>query len=262
MKCFFFNLLLATLIGVCSSFSEAALSDNNVLYLTFDEGAGKIVKDQSKNGHDANIIANARWVDGKIGKAIEITAEGQDCVNIPAAETLKIKGEITMMAWVYQNSWAASSAQWFDKNCHNGGEKNSYGIGVFGNNILMMLGEIGSRKGLSVPNAMQDKQWHHIVGTYDSKTKRIYLDGKLLAEQADKFDFAGTNDSDLRIGCSKDRPQYTFDGGSIDEAAMWNRALSLDEIQQAMAGNLLAISPQDKLATTWGIIKQKESNGD
>lgn len=258
MKYFLFNLLLVTLIGVSASLSESALSDNMVLYLTFDEGTGKKVKDQSKNGHDANIIANTKWVDGKISKAIEITAEGQDCVNIPAAETLKIKGEITMMAWVYQNSWTASSAQWFDKNCHNGGEKNSYGMGVFGTNILMMLGETGSRKDHSVPNAMKDKQWHHIVGTYDGKTKKIYLDGKLLAEQADKFDFAGTNDSDLRIGCSKDRPQYTFDGGMIDESAVWSRALSLNEIQQAMSGNLLAVSPQDKLATTWGTIKQKE----
>ncbi len=59
-----------------------------------------------------------------------------------------------MMAWVYQKSWATSPAQWFGKNCHNGGEKNSYGIGVFGENILTLLGATDSRKNHEVPNKM------------------------------------------------------------------------------------------------------------
>ncbi|MCH8293101.1 hypothetical protein IH992_18585 [Candidatus Poribacteria bacterium] len=69
-----------------------------------------------------------------------------------------------------------------------------------------------------------------------------------------KFDFQGTNDQPVRIGCSKDRPQYTFNG-AIDEVAVFRRALSLDEIKQVMNGDLLAVSPKDRLATTWGSLK-------
>ncbi|HHZ89415.1 TPA: LamG domain-containing protein [Candidatus Poribacteria bacterium] len=98
-------------------------------------------------------------------------------------------------------------------------------------------------------------KWHHIVGTYDGKTKRVYLDGALLNEQGEKFKFAGTNDKDLRLGCSKDRPQYTHDGGMIDEAAVWRRALSPDEIKMVMKGDMLAVFPEDILAITWGSIK-------
>ena len=253
-----FYLLLVTLITIPVGWSEAALEDEIVVYFTFDNVKGKTVVDESKSGHDAKVIANSKFVAGKYGDAVEITALGPDCVNIPAADSLKIKGKITMMAWVYQNAWAASSAQWFDKNCHNGGEKNCYGFGVFGANILMMLGATANRRNHQVPNSMKDKKWHHITGTYDGSTKRIYLDGKLLNEQGEKFDFAGTNDQDLRIGCAKDRPQYTFDGGMIDEAAVWSRALSADEIVQASKGELLAVSPRDKVATTWASIKRRK----
>jgi hypothetical protein len=250
-------LLLATLIVFSAAAAHADLEDGIVFYFTFDNVKGKKVIDESKNGHDADVIANTKFSKGHIGDAIEITAEGADCVNIPAADDLKIEGEITMMAWVYQDAWAATSAQWFDKNCHNGGEKNSYGIGVFGPNILMMLGEGGSRRNHEVPNAMDDKKWHHIVGTYDGSTMKIFLDGKLLGEKGEKFDFAGTNDQDVRLGCAKDRPQYSFDKGLIDEAALWSRALDLNEIKTAMEGDLLAVYPEDKLATTWGSVKRR-----
>ena len=75
--------------------------------------------------------------------------------------------------------------------------------------------------------------------------------------QDEKFDFKGTNDQDLRIGCSKDRPNYTFENGSIDEAAVWRRALSEDEINEIMNEGFLAVSPRDKAATMWGSIKSR-----
>jgi hypothetical protein len=86
---------------------------------------------------------------------------------------------------------------------------------------------------------------------------KVYVDGDLAVEHAEAFNFTGTNDQDLRIGCAKDRPQYTFDNGMIDDAAIWSRALSEGEIKQAMGGELLAVTPKNKAATTWGNIKQR-----
>jgi len=86
---------------------------------------------------------------------------------------------------------------------------------------------------------------------------KVYVDGEAAAEKDEKFDFKGTNDQDLRIGCSKDRPNYTFENGSIDEAAVWRRALSEAEIQEIANEGFLAVSPLDKVATTWGSIKRQ-----
>lgn len=86
---------------------------------------------------------------------------------------------------------------------------------------------------------------------------KIYVDGEVIGEEKKKFNFVGDNDSDFRIGCAKERPHVTFVNGSIDEAAVWQRALSDDEIKQAMVGNFLAVSPGDKVAMTWANVKRR-----
>ena len=258
MKQLFSCAVLIALMLITAGYATADLAEGLVVYFTFDNVNGKTVVDDSGNGLDADVIANTEFVKGKYGDAIRITKEGPDCVNVPAAEELKITGEITMAAWINQDAWNNNS-QWFDKNCHNGGEHSSYGIGIFGDgaSFNMFLGTGNSRPTLNMPHALDAKTWHHVVGTYDGSTMKVYVDGEVAAEQEQKFDFTGTNDQDLRIGCSKDRPQYTFENGSIDEAAVWRRALSEDEIQEIANEGFLAVSPLDKTATTWGSIKSR-----
>ncbi len=258
MKQLFSCAVLIALMLITAGYATADLAEGLVVYFTFDNVNGKTVVDDSGNGLDADVIANTEFVKGKYGDAIRITKEGPDCVNVPAAEELKIEGEITMAAWINQDAWNNNS-QWFDKNCHNGGEHSSYGIGIFGDgaSFNMFLGTGNSRPTLNMPHALDAKTWHHVVGTYDGSTMKVYVDGEVAAEQEQKFDFTGTNDQDLRIGCSKDRPQYTFENGSIDEAAVWRRALSEDEIQEIANEGFLAVSPLDKTATTWGSIKSR-----
>ncbi|MDE0315976.1 MAG: LamG domain-containing protein [Candidatus Poribacteria bacterium] len=250
--------LLTILMFITVSTLMAALEDDLVVYFTFDDVDGKTIRDSSGNGLDANIVANTEIVEGKNGDAIKITAEGADCVNVPADDKLKISGEITMAAWIWMEAWNNNS-QWFDKNCHNGGEHTSYGIGVFGdgNSYNMFLGSDQNRQHLNKPHSLKAKTWHYVVGTYDGSAIKIYVDGKLDVEDSKAFKFTGTNDQDLRIGCSKDRPQYTFENGMIDDAAIWSRALNEGEISQAMGGELLAVTPKNKVATTWGNIKQR-----
>ena len=87
---------------------------------------------------------------------------------------------------------------------------------------------------------------------------KIYLNGEMIANLPSAADdFSGTNEEDLRIGCAKNKPQYAFEGGSIDEVAIWGRALSEDEVRTVMRGPLLAVSPKGKVTTMWGDIKRK-----
>ena len=44
--------------------------------------------------------------------------------------------------------------------------------------------------------------------------------------------------------------------GAVDEVAFYNRALTEDEIEEAMQRSLfIAVEPEDKLPITWGTIK-------
>ena len=48
----------------------------------------------------------------------------------------------------------------------------------------------------------------------------------------------------------------TFFDGIIDEVAIYNRALSADEIKELMSAPPAAVRAAGKLATTWGGIKK------
>ena len=263
-------LVLFTVSGV-----SAGLDEGLVFYFTFDNVKGRMVLDASDNQHDAEIVGKTKFVKGKYRNAIQITTNTEECVNVPDWRSLKISGEITMSAWVYRENWADGSGYWFDKGCYTGlGNMHAYDMAVFqvkeahwhlgglkeGTVIVMILGGARHQTRLSVrlPRT-ENKKWHHVVGTYDGAFMKIYLDGEFLFKSFDLSNevFAEVNNEALRIGCAKDRPQYAFDNGSIDEVALWSRSLTQAEIRTVMKGSMLAVSPIDKAATTWADIKQR-----
>ena len=271
MRNLFYYALCVVLMLVSVGDATADLTDDLVVHFTFDTVKGKTIVDESGNGLDAKVIGSTQFVEGKYGRAIRITNETEDCVNVPNSHKLEIEDEITMMAWVYHENWKGRSSQWFDKGIRGVAFHSGYGMAVFdekdlggagwlksGSGIGIVLGTGEFLQKILVDNRMKDKTWHHIVGICERRAVKMYLDGKSILQTVDEDpNFKGINDEDLRIGCAKNRPEYAFEGGSIDEVAIWNRALSEDEVKAAMRGPLLAVSPKGKVATTWGNIKQK-----
>ena len=253
MRKLFLGLVLSVLVILPAHFGYADVDESLVLYLPFDEGDGEVAEDQSQYGNDAEIISNTEWVKGKYGNAVEIIGANVDCVVVPNSDSLMIEGEISMMAWI-NNYGKPNEYTWIDKNCHNGQSQNSYGMGVWGTNIYLMLGSGGGRQDLLANPVPEAEEWGHVAGTYDGDTMKVYVNGELIGEQGQGFDLQGTNDSDVRIGCAKDRANFTFDG-AIDEVVIFNRALSEAEIEQVMENSFLAVSSKGKLATTWASIK-------
>jgi hypothetical protein len=75
-------------------------------------------------------------------------------------------------------------------------------------------------------------QWHHVAATYDGFKMRVYIDGVLAGE----LSFAGTitvNNNPLTLGGHPGFPNEYY-GGAIDEARIWNRALTQCEIANNM----------------------------
>ena len=271
--------VLFCLIFVLFTVSQvsAGLDKDLVMFFTFDNVNGRKILDDSDNDLDAEVVGNIDFVKGKYGNAMHIAAAAKDdtCVHVPADDLLKIEGEITMMAWVYHEDWETVSGQLFDNGSHIlDEEEKSYGLGLFPDpedpgflrnfddpNVVMHLGGISDgRREITWSfwswGRMVNKKWHHIAVTYDGRTKRMYMDGEIISDdEIVDFEFIGTNDSDLRIGCAKNHPQYTFKNGSIDEVGLWRRALTQSEVRKVMGG-ALAVSPKDKIATTWGNIKR------
>ncbi|MDD9975736.1 MAG: hypothetical protein OXU27_17125 [Candidatus Poribacteria bacterium] len=112
------TIFFSAVILLVTTHVNAGLDEELVFYLNFDNVKKQTIVDTSGNGLDAEIIENTEIVKGKYGDAIHITNNGQDCVNIPSQEKLKVVDEITMMAWVYyQETWKGKKVHWIDKGC-------------------------------------------------------------------------------------------------------------------------------------------------
>ena len=274
MKRSFLYASLTALMLIIGGYATADFDKGLVVYFTFDNIKGKRILDESGNGLDAEVIKNTQFVKGKYGNAVHIINDTEDCVNVPTANELEISEEITMMAWIYHENWKGSSSQWFDKGCYSARSNSMYGMGVFdenddpdlaflpnGSGVGIILGTREFHVRTAVENKMRNGTWHHIVGVCEDLNVRMYLDGENILEFDEKapFIFNGINQEDLRIGCAKGKPEYAFKGGSIDEVAIWSRALNETEIRAARRGPLFSVSPQDKVTTTWGNIKRTGS---
>ena len=90
---------------------------------------------------------------------------------------------------------------------------------------------IGSTEGITL------NQWHHVAGTYDGETIRVYVNGELEAETP-YTDGLEMSTSDLLIG---NNPQNSRPyAGGMNNIQLWNRTLTPTEIQQSMTPSLPA----------------------
>ena len=66
---------------------------------TFDEGSGNVAKDSSGNSNDGKFVKEPKWVNGKLGKALEFNGTDNyvDCGN---AKSFDITNAITIVAWM------------------------------------------------------------------------------------------------------------------------------------------------------------------
>ncbi len=82
--------------------------------------------------------------------------------------------------------------------------------------------------------------WCHVAGViFSSRSASIYLNGALLKTGAITQSILSQPDEPLRIGSGSNRgqPDWKFDG-SIDEVAIYDRALSAEEIRQRYLAGL------------------------
>ena len=77
-------------------------------------------------------------------------------------------------------------------------------------------------------------QWSHILISFDGSKQRIYFNGKKVGEgNAVKYSYSGGN-CPIYIGGS--RVYYSGFTGTIDDVQVWHKALSDDEVVDAMKG--------------------------
>jgi len=76
-------------------------------------------------------------------------------------------------------------------------------------------------------------QWSHLATTYDGANMKLYVNGVLVATQPQTGSLAVSNGA-LKIGGNSVFSGGEFFHGLIDEVRIYNRALTVDQIQADM----------------------------
>jgi hypothetical protein len=180
---------------------------------------------------------------GKVGQAFSLNDEATD-VKIPSSSALNvgIGDGFTLTAWINPSDVSQRSPifEWNQNNGHNFGvhlyiDAHSGGPGTIYANVVDSDG--GWHYFYSVPNVVIPNAFQFVALTYDkiSGVAKIYYNGVMVAQQ-NLGSLSPQTSYDLYLG---KRPQTLTDSilenysyaGLLDEAAIYNRALSAAEIQ-------------------------------
>lgn len=205
-------------------------------YWKLDEGAGTVVGDSSGNNNNGTLVNNPQWVDGVYGKALSFN--GSNSVMIPDSQSLRLQA-FSLEAWIYMterpfqhggsaiiNKIQGPTGDW--------GYKLQFEPAPTNDNLLISIGDGGAQRFLLQYNSINDLTlgvWHHVVGTYDGNSTRLYIDGMLKMNTTSGPFTIVNDDRPLMLGA-----EYSPEGnlvmfnGLIDNIMIYNRALSAEEV--------------------------------
>lgn len=187
----------------------------------FDEGSGATVKDQVGSAHGT--IGGAMYV--PVGRGFALRLDGvDDFVDFGNAPSLSPENQITLESWVYAEKTPSV------------GEPGIVGKG-YDNYVLTYYTDghvwwYAGESGVNCRAPMPVGGWHHVVGTYDGHTLRLYVDGQLASVTPGKAK-AIPRGHNFWVGKSQGTEQYTKNAhfaGMVDDVRVYDRALAPAEV--------------------------------
>jgi len=228
-----------------------------LLYYSFDKlDGGKTVKDQSGNGHDAELIGKGDLVDGKFNKAIRLNGGIVQMNKRNVIESVGDTGELTMEQWIFLN----------EHNSYDGivsieaPEGDCCEFRTMVDPEFNPFWNMGHHVDKDLPNFKFDlKKWYHYVLTGEGKGGKVYVDGKLIGFQPENFKLPKFKTVTVFIGAGENPNVHKVEDAIIDEIVIYNKALSEKEINESMNKGVpgVAVEPQGKLAVTWGKMRSR-----
>jgi len=212
-------------------------TDGLVGYWRFDEdywmGNKDEVKDSSGLANHGTIFETSQVQPGKLGKGLARFDGLNDYIIVENSDSLE-PDQITVETWVKKTG--STSFEYLISKGASYDSFSSYAFYTDGNGGLSFyIGDgISTTKSPNHDSSLWDGSWHHIAGSYDGSTVRLYVDGEEIQSGTESSLFLGYNlstQNDLYIGNYNGSVSHPFNG-DLDEVLIWNRALSASEILQ------------------------------
>jgi hypothetical protein len=240
-------------------------------YWKMDEGTGSIVYDLSGNGNDGSFTGSASWTQGKYGKGVEVSINGnvQDYINVadPDSGILDFSDtqDFTIETWFNVSSKEGSNANLLSKGGVTAGD-DGYLMLISASQYADCRYADGSNLDSSGgTSTLVDGEWHHVVCVMDRDGSEVgtagyhvFVDGILEGSDTslDAGSAANTTD-DLWLG---ERATSIEWNGAIDDTRIYNYARTAEQIVEDMnAGHPAPGSPIGSAVGHW---KFDEGYGD
>jgi len=210
--------------------AEGNCPEGMVSYWKFEEGSGTIAYDSV--GDNDGAFNGAQWTDGQVGYALQFTNAG-DYVITDSPGPLG-NNPRTVMAWVKTSSTSSQGIVTWGNKGQSQGEFGFY----LEDNFLSI--RIQQGRMLYEASGINDGNWHHVAIVVHEAGRlgdvQIFLDGVQLTttlpdSTPDIYLFTGSN-KPVYIGSYLGHSTWGQLIGYIDEVAIWNIALTPEEIEQ------------------------------
>jgi hypothetical protein len=173
-------------------------------------------------GGNTGILVNARTVPGYNGDAF-VFAGQNSYVQIPNSPAINsITNAITLEAWVWHDATGATIQRYVTLTADAATILYDNGPIKFELHFVNPAALVPLRSDMSV----EPRKWYHVVGTYDGKEQRLYINGVRVGVAVINRPTGWLPGSELAISIAGQAMN-----GLIDEAAVYNRALTAEEIQ-------------------------------
>jgi hypothetical protein len=201
--------------------------------------------DHAGKNHGA-LKGGATFAPGKTGRAF--TFDGKDD-HVSMGDVLDWgKGSWSISLWVRKSGSCAKNATLLRKSLTSHGmpSGSGYGLDIVNNRLrFYAAGPNESNPATTVAPGPVAGQWRHVAGVLNRATGKmlLYVDG--LAADSASIAKLGSLDTNMPLSMGmlarghSSSALYHFTG-AIDEVAMWNRALSAEEVRGVYTASLLA----------------------
>ena len=191
-------------------------------------------------------------------------------INVLNSATLQFNGGLTLSAWLYPTSLPTPTSYFLSKGA-DGGTPNSWNAYVSGTQLAGVA--IYDNTGINSLNITSNttiittNQWVNVVFTFDGgNIANCYVNGQLVYSMPFSYTvFSNTYDIKFGKRYISGLPYYW--NGKIDDAGIWNRALTQCEVQELYTSSSVnaptaSITPQSSTTfCTGGFVNLNANTG-
>ena len=186
--------------------------------------------DTSGNGLNGTEVGAPTYAAGQIGQAISLDGTTGQYASVANDPAITITGSMSISAWVNMEL-TGDGFQRIAAKATGGSGAGGYALYV-NTNGQPRVAFGGTQTTGAATGLITASTWHHVVGTWDGTSARVYVDGAVVDTQA-AGSGPGSSTADLHIGADPSFPGLRDFKGLLDEVAIWSRALSDAEVKAA-----------------------------